>query len=133
VDEERLQKEAFIQDLEKRRHKIKEMGGPERLAAQKKKNKMTARERIDLLMDKGTFHELWMFGASRGHASPEESAADAVITGYGQVNGRTVYVYSQDFTTQGGTLAETHADKICMCLDAAQKAGCPVIGITDSG
>jgi methylmalonyl-CoA decarboxylase subunit alpha len=133
MDEERLQKEGFIADLEQRRQKIMAMGGADRLAAQRKKNKLTARERIDLLIDKGTFHELWMFGASRGHASAEESAADAVITGYGKINGRIVYVYSQDFTTQGGTLAETHADKICMCLDAAQKAGCPVIGINDSG
>ena len=133
MDEEKLQKEAFLKDLDQRRSKILEMGGADRVATQKKKNKLTARERIDLLLDKGSFHELWIFGASRGHASPDDSPADAVITGYGRVDGRTVYVYSQDFTTQGGTLAETHADKICMCLDAAQKAGCPVIGINDSG
>jgi methylmalonyl-CoA decarboxylase subunit alpha len=126
-------KTAQLTDLEQRRQKIAAMGGAERVASQKKKNKMTARERIDLLMDKGTFHELWGFGATRGTANPEETPADAVVTGYGQVNGKTVYVYSQDFTTQGGTLAETHAQKICLCLDAAVKAGCPVIGINDSG
>src|SRR5512147_2716475 len=109
------------------------MGGKDRVASQKKKNKLTARERIDLLLDKGTFHELWMFGTSRGTCSPDEAPGDAVVTGYGKVNGRTVYVYSQDFTTQGGTLAETHANKICLCLDEALKAGCPVIGINDSG
>ncbi len=127
------EKQAFLSELEQRRQKIAAMGGPDRVAGQKKKNKLTARERIDLLMDKGTFHELWMFGTSRGAASPDDAPADAVVTGYGQVNGKTVYVYSQDFTTQGGTLAETHAEKICLCLDAALKAGCPVIGINDSG
>jgi acetyl-CoA carboxylase carboxyltransferase component len=124
---------AQLADLEQRRQKITAMGGPERIAGQKKKNKLTARERINLLIDKGTFHELWGFGVTRGTANPDEAPADAVVTGYGLVNGKTVYVYSQDFTTQGGTLAETHAKKICMCLDAAMKAGCPVIGINDSG
>ncbi|MBN1188699.1 MAG: acyl-CoA carboxylase subunit beta [Dehalococcoidales bacterium] len=133
MEEEKAQKEALVSDLALRRQKIIGMGGPERIASQKKKNKLTARERIDLLMDSGTFHELWMFGTSRGNLGPDKSPADGVVTGYGQVNGRTVYVYSQDFTTQGGTLAETHANKICMCLDAAMKAGCPVIGINDSG
>ena len=127
------EKEQLLADLEARRKKISEMGGEKRVASQKAKGKLTARERIDLLMDKGTFHELWMFGVSRGSASPEESVADAVVTGYGQINGRTVYVYSQDFTTQGGTLAETHAKKISMCQDAAMKAGCPIIGVNDSG
>src|ERR1700690_2235072 len=103
ADEEKAQKEAMLTDLELRRQKIAGMGGPERIATQKKKNKLTARERIDLLLEKGTFHELWMFGTSRGVCSPEEAPADAVITGYGKINGRTVYLYSQDFTTQGGT------------------------------
>ena len=133
MEPEKQSKEASLKELEKRRQKIQAMGGPERIASQKKKNKLNARERIDLLLDKGTFHELWMFGTSRGSCAPEDSPADAVVTGYGQVNGRTVYVYSQDFTTQGGTLAETHANKICLCLDEAMKAGCPVIGINDSG
>jgi acetyl-CoA carboxylase carboxyltransferase component len=126
-------KTAQLADLEQRRQKIAAMGGPDRVASQKKKNKLTARERINLLMDKGTFHELWGFGVTRGTANPDEAAADGIVTGYGQINGKTVYVYSQDFTTQGGTLAETHANKICLCLDAAVKAGCPVIGINDSG
>jgi acetyl-CoA carboxylase carboxyltransferase component len=133
MEAEKQPKSAQLADLEQRRQKILAMGGPERLAAQKKKNKLNARERIDLLLDKGTFHELWMFGTSRGESKPDEAPADAVVTGYGQVNGRTVYLYSQDFTTLGGTLAETHANKICMCIDAAMKAGCPVIGINDSG
>jgi methylmalonyl-CoA decarboxylase subunit alpha len=133
MEDEKQAREAQLADLEQRKQKIREMGGPQRIENQKKKNKLTARDRINLLMDPGTFHELWMFGTSRGAFSPEESPADAVITGYGKINGRTVYVYSQDFTTLGGTLAETHANKICLCLDAAMKAGCPVIGINDSG
>ena len=133
MEAEKQQKAAQLANLEERRQKILGMGGTDRLAAQKKKNKLNARERIDLLLDKGSFHELWMFGASRGASEPEETPADAVITGYGQIDGRTVYIYSQDFTTQGGTLAETHANKICMCIDAAMKAGCPLIGINDSG
>ncbi len=133
METEKQPKKAQLEDLEQRRQKILAMGGPDRLAAQKKKNKLNARERIDLLLDNGTFHELWMFGASRGTAKPDEAPADAVVAGYGLINGRTVYIYSQDFTTLGGTLAETHANKICLCLDAAMKAGCPVIGINDSG
>jgi acetyl-CoA carboxylase carboxyltransferase component len=133
VDEEKQLKDAFMAEMLGKRQKIEDMGGPERIAGQTRKNKLTARDRIDLLMDKGTFHELWAFGVSRGAGSAEEAPADGVVTGYGKVNGRTIYVYSQDFTVQGGTLAETHANKICLCLDAAMKAGCPVIGINDSG
>lgn len=133
MEDEKQKKEAQLAELSRRRQKISEMGGAERVATQKKKNKLTARERIDLLLDKGTFHELWMFGESRGNRNPDEIPADAVVTGYGKINGRPVYIYSQDFTTQGGTLAETHASKICLCLDEAMKAGCPVIGINDSG
>jgi methylmalonyl-CoA decarboxylase subunit alpha len=133
VEDEKQKKDTQLAELAQRRLKIEEMGGKDRVASQKKKNKLTARERIALLLDKGTFHELWMFGTSRGTCSPDEAPGDAVVTGYGKINGRTVYVYSQDFTTQGGTLAETHANKICLCLDEALKAGCPVIGINDSG
>jgi len=133
MEEERVRREGFLGDLEQRRQQITAMGGPDRVEAQRKKTKLTARERIDLLLDPGSFHELWMFGTSRGVHRPEDSPADAVITGYGRINGRTVYLYSQDFTTQGGTLGEIHASKICMCLDEAMKIGCPVIGINDSG
>ena len=133
MDEDKLLKQTFMSDMTGKRQKIEAMGGAERVAGQIRKNKLTARDRIDLLIDKGTFHELWAFGVSRGAGSAEEAPADGVVTGYGKVQGRTVYVYSQDFTVQGGTLAETHANKICLCLDAALKAGCPVIGINDSG
>jgi methylmalonyl-CoA decarboxylase subunit alpha len=133
VDEDKLLKQTLMADMLGKRQKIEAMGGSERVASQVRKNKLTARQRINLLIDKGTFHELWAFGVSRGANNAEEAPADGVVTGYGQVNGRTVYVYSQDFTVSGGTLAETHANKICLCLDAALKAGCPVIGLNDSG
>jgi methylmalonyl-CoA decarboxylase subunit alpha len=133
LDEDKSLKQKLMADMTGKRQKIREMGGAERVAGQIRKNKLTARDRIDLLVDKGTFHELWAFGVSRGAGSAEESPADGVVTGYAKVNGRTIYLYSQDFTVSGGTLAETHADKICLCLDAAMKAGCPVIGINDSG
>ena len=118
-------------DLEQRRNKILEMGGSDRVKTQKKKGKLTARERIDSLLDKGTFQESGMFAKSRGAVT--DIAADGVITGYGKVDGRKVYIYSQDFTSSGGTLAEIHAQKIANILDAALKSGYPVIGINDSG
>ncbi len=133
MDEDKRIKKALMADLEKRRDKIKEMGGKARLEKQKKKGKLTARERIDLLLDKQTFHEIGMFAKSRGAASAEEAPADGVITGHGEIDGRKVFIYSQDFTSIGGTLAEIHARKICNILDSALKTGCPVIAINDSG
>ena len=112
-NEDKQIKQELMADLEKRRQKILEMGGKERIAAQKKKGKLTARERIDLLLDKGTFRETGMFAETRGALPPEETPADAVITGYGEIDGRKVFIYSQDFTSAGGTLAETHSKKIC--------------------
>jgi methylmalonyl-CoA decarboxylase subunit alpha len=131
--DEKEQRQSLLSDLEKRRQTILAMGGPDRIASQKKKNKMTARERIDLLLDKGSFNEIGAFGQTRGTLPIAETAADAVVTGWGTINGRQVYVYSQDFTSAGGTLAETHAKKICNIQDAALKNGCPIIGINDSG
>ena len=127
------QKEKLLTDLEARRQKIKEMGGKARIEAQKQKGKLSARERIDILLDKGTFHEIGMFAKSRGALASEDVPSDGVITGYGEINGKKVYIYSQDFTSVGGTLSETHAKKICNVLDSAMKTGCPVIGINDSG
>ena len=101
MDEDKLLKQTLMADMTGKRQKIEAMGGAERVAGQIRKNKLTARDRIDLLMDKGTFHELWAFGVSRGAGSAEEAPADGVVTGYGKVNGRTVYVYSQDFTVSG--------------------------------
>ena len=121
-----------LAELEKRRAKIKEMGGRENVEKQRKKGKLTARERIDRLLDKGTFREIGMFAKSRSTAYKEVSA-DGVITGYGEIDGRKVYIFSQDFTSMGGTLSEIHGKKICHILDNAMRAGCPIIGINDSG
>ncbi len=129
--EEKQVKEQLLADLKERQEKIKAMGGADRVAAQKKRGKLTARERIDALLDGGTFREIGMFAKSRG--STGDVPADGVITGYGKIDGRKVYIYSQDFTSTGGTLSETHAKKICRVLDGALKDGCPVIGINDSG
>ena len=126
-------KETQLDELEKRRQKIREMGGKQRLEVQKQKGKLTARERIDLLLDKGTFREVGMFAKSRGASSYGEVAADAVVTGYGEIDSRKVYILSQDFTSMGGTLSEIHSKKICNLMDSAMKAGYPIIAIDDSG
>ena len=97
-------KKRQLAELEQRREKIKEMGGQERVEAQKKRGKLTARERIGTLLDKGSFREVGMFAKSRGAAG--EVPADGVITGYGKVDGRKVFIFSQDFTSMGGTLSE---------------------------
>jgi len=133
MTEDSQAKERQLAELRKRREKIKGMGGKERVEIQKRKGKLTARERIDLLLDKGTFREIGMFAKSRGAASYGEVLADAVITGYGKIDGRRVYLFSQDFTSMGGTLSEIHAKKICNVIDSALRAGCPIIGINDSG
>jgi acetyl-CoA carboxylase carboxyltransferase component len=125
-------KQKQLADLEQRYKRAKEMGGGERLEAQKKKGKLSARERIDLLLDKGTFREIGMFARSRGAASGGVPG-DAVITGYGKIDGRKAYIFSQDFTSMGGTLSEMHSRKICHVVDSAMKASCPVIGLNDSG
>ncbi len=124
-------KERQLIELEQRREKTRAMGGGERVEAQKKRGKLTARERIDTLLDKNTFREIGMFAKSRGAIA--DIPADAVITGYGKIDGRKVFIFSQDFTSGGGTLSEIHSKKICSVLDSAMKEGCPVIGINDSG
>ena len=125
-------KENQLAELEDRRGKIREMGGREQLEKQKRRGKLTARERVNVLLDKGTFREIGMFAKSRSTAY-KEIPADAVITGYGKIDGRRVYIFSQDFTSMGGTLSEIHGKKICSVMDNAARAGCPVIGINDSG
>ena len=133
MTEDGQEKERQLAELEERRRKIKEMGGRESVERQKKRGKLTARERIDLLLDEGTFREIGMFAKSRGVASYGEVSADGVVTGYGEIDGRKVYIFSQDFTSMGGTLSEIHGKKICNIMDSAMKAGCPLIGINDSG
>ncbi|HZU04142.1 MAG TPA: acyl-CoA carboxylase subunit beta [Ktedonobacteraceae bacterium] len=111
-------------------------GGPKRIEAQHKKGKLTARERLDLLLDPGTFNELDMFVTHRSidfGLDEQKIPGDGVVTGYGQIDGRLVYVFSQDFTVFGGSLSEAHAEKICKIMDLAMKNGAPVIGLNDSG
>ena len=136
VDDDKQAKDRLLADLTGRWQKAEEMGGGEAVARQKKRGKLTARERIEKLLDKGTFCETGRFAASRSTTlgmDKVEVPADAVITGYGQIDGRRVYIFSQDFTSIGGTLSEIHAKKICDTIDGARKAGCPLIGINDSG
>ncbi|MCC7029535.1 MAG: acyl-CoA carboxylase subunit beta [Chitinophagaceae bacterium] len=111
-------------------------GGEKRIAAQHKKGKLTARERIHILMDEHSFQETGMFVTHRSTdfgMEKEVYPGDGVVTGYGTVNGRLVYVFSQDFTVFGGSLSETHAEKICKIMDLAMQNGAPVIGLNDSG
>jgi len=136
VDEDRQIKDRLLAELQERRQKIEQMGGREAVERQKKRGKLTARERIDQLLDKGTFCEIGRFAKSRSAAfgmDKVEVPADAVVTGYGKIDGRKVYIFSQDFTSVGGTLSEIHAKKICNIIDSALSAGCPIIGINDSG
>jgi propionyl-CoA carboxylase beta chain len=111
-------------------------GGQHRIDAQHKKGKLTARERIELLVDKGTFQELDKFVTHRSTdfgLEKEQYLGDGVVTGYAKINDRLVYLFSQDFTVFGGSLSETHAEKICKIMDLATKVGAPVIGLNDSG
>lgn len=111
-------------------------GGQNRIDAQHKKGKLTARERVEILLDEGSFEEIGRFVTHRSHEfglDKERYLGDGVITGYGKINGRLVYVFSQDFTVFGGSLSETFAEKICKIMDLAMKNGVPVIGLNDSG
>ena len=125
-----------LQELAGRRETARAGGGSRRVAAQHQKGKLTARERVELLLDEGSFEEFDMFVAHRctdfGMAE-ERPCGDGVVTGWGTVNGRQVYVYAQDFTVFGGSLSETHAGKICKIMDMAIQNGAPVIGMADSG
>ena len=111
-------------------------GGQARIDAQHKKGKLTARERLLLLLDDGTFEEIGMLVTHRSHEfglDKEKYLGDGVVTGYGTINGRLVFVFSQDFTVFGGSLSETHAEKICRIMDLAMQNGAPIIGLNDSG
>jgi len=125
-----------IKDLKEREAKLLEMGGKEAVEKQHERGKLTARERINLLFDAGTFRETDIFMRHRGTLfglDKMEIPADGVITGYGKVNGRPVCAFSQDFTARAGTLGEMHSKKICKILDMAMKSGVPVVGFNDSG
>ena len=122
--------------LEKKNAEALLGGGEIRIAAQHKKGKLTARERVTLLLDEGSFEEIGKFVMHRCKdfgLDKEYYLGDGVITGYGTVNGRMIYVFAQDFTVFGGALSETHAEKICKLMDLAMKNGAPLIGLNDSG
>lgn len=125
-----------IQQLDKKNAEALLGGGQKRIDSQHQKGKLTARERVELLLDAGTFEEIGKFVMHRCKdfgLEKEHYLGDGVITGYGTVNGRLVYVFAQDFTVFGGSLSETHAEKICKVMDLAMKNGAPVIGLNDSG
>ncbi|UOA31208.1 Propionyl-CoA carboxylase beta chain [Sulfitobacter sp. DSM 110093] len=126
----------ILEQLEQRREDARLGGGQARIDAQHGRGKLTARERVDLLLDEGSFEEFDMFVTHRCTdfgMQDQKPAGDGVVTGWGTVNGRLVYVFSQDFTVFGGSLSETHAQKICKIMDMAVQNGAPVIGINDSG
>lgn len=125
-----------IAELEARREQARLGGGQKRIASQHAKGKLTARERVELLLDEGSFEEYDMFVAHRcTEFGMEETkfSGDGVVAGWGTVNGRMIYVYSQDFTVFGGSLSETNAKKIIKIMEMAMKNGAPIIGINDSG
>lgn len=125
-----------VERLEKLRKEALKGGGEARIEKQHEKGKLTARERIDLLLDKGSFEEIDKFVTHRSTAfglDKKQILGDGVVTGMGKIHGRPVYVFSQDFTVFGGSLSETHAEKICKIMDLALKNGVPIIGLNDSG
>tara|TARA_B110000285_G_scaffold211708_1_gene254636 strand:- start:1205 stop:2746 length:1542 start_codon:yes stop_codon:yes gene_type:complete len=128
--------EQPFERLERLRAEALQGGGEARIEAQHGKGKLTARERIDLLLDPGTFEEMGMLVKHRSTnfgLEKQQFLGDGVVTGYGHIDGRLVYVFSQDFTVLGGSLAEAHAKKICRIMDLAMKNGAPLIGLNDSG
>jgi acetyl-CoA carboxylase carboxyltransferase component len=125
-----------LEHLEQLRQQARQGGGEDRLDAQRAKGKLTARERLELLLDKGSFHELDMFVTHRTNdfgMDEKKILSDSVVTGWGQIEGRLVYVFSQDFTVFGGSLGEVHSEKVCKVMDLALKNGAPLIGLNDSG
>src|SRR6266496_6161601 len=126
----------ILEQLESKRDAARLGGGQKRIDSQHGKGKLTARERLELLLDEGTFEEWEMFVEHRCTDFGMENQkvpGDGVVTGYGMINGRLVFVFSQDFTVFGGALSEAHAEKICKVMDQAMKVGAPVIGLNDSG
>ncbi len=127
---------AILQKLEEMRAAARMGGGQARIDAQHAKGRLTARERLDVLLDVGSFEELDMYvehNAVDFGMADQVIPGDGVVTGSGTINGRLVFVFSQDFTVFGGSLSERHAQKICKIMDMALKVGAPVIGLNDSG
>src|ERR1700735_3067957 len=128
--------QQIFRRLEEKRQAARLGGGERRIEAQHNKGRLTARERLDVLLDAGSFEEWGMFVEHRSHdfgMGEQTIPGDGVVTGYGTINGRLVFVFSQDFTVFGGSLSEAHAEKICRIMDQALKVGAPVIGLNDSG
>jgi propionyl-CoA carboxylase beta subunit len=126
----------ILRRLEDKREAARLGGGKRRVEAQHARGKLTARERLDVLLDPGSFEEWDMFVEHRSHdfgMAEQKVPGDGVVTGYGTINGRLVFVFSQDFTVFGGSLSEAHAEKICKIMDQAMNVGAPVIGLNDSG
>jgi propionyl-CoA carboxylase beta chain len=127
---------ANIAEMERRRAAARLGGGQKRIDAQHAKGKLTARERIEILLDEDSFEELDTYvehNCVDFGMDQQQIPGDGVVTGSGTINGRLVYVFSQDFTVFGGSLSERHAQKICKVMDTAMKVGAPVIGLNDSG
>ena len=122
-----------IQKLKALRAESKLGGGQDRIDKHHAKGSLTARERIDLLVDKGSFREIGALSTGLNDPKGNDNYGDGVVTGYGQIDGRTVYVYAQDFTVNGGSLGNIHAQKICRVMDLAAETGSPIIGMIDSG
>ncbi|MHB8628683.1 MAG: acyl-CoA carboxylase subunit beta [Aggregatilineales bacterium] len=138
ADQTLIRPDSKLNELDEIRARSRVAGGPDKIERQHKSGKLTARERVDLLLDPGSFREIDAFVVQRtrdfGMDKPENQfMGDSVITGWGTIDGRLVYVYSQDFTVIGGSLSEVHAEKIVKIMDMAMKVGCPVIGLNDSG
>ncbi|MGW8186444.1 MAG: carboxyl transferase domain-containing protein, partial [Desulfobacterales bacterium] len=131
----RAEYSATLETLERLRAESMAAGDPKKIDAQHGKGKLGARERIDLLLDDGTFEEFDVLKTGRGDILGGERSypGDGVITGHGAIAGREVFVFSQDFTVVGGSLGEAHAQKICKVMDLAVKVGAPIIGLNDSG
>src|SRR3954447_7801273 len=128
--------QTVLKQLEDKREAARLGGGVRRIEAQHARGKLTARERLDILLDPGSFEEWDMFVEHRSHdfgIAEQRVPGDGVVTGYGTINGKLVFVFSQDFTVFGGSLSEAHAEKICKIMDRAMEVGAPVIGINDSG
>src|SRR5512138_1791640 len=131
-----MSNQTNIQNLRERKARSRLGGGAERIEAQHLRGRLTARERIDLLLDKGSFREIDPFVVHRTNdfgLDQQKFLGDSVVTGWGTIDGRLVYVFSQDFTVFGGSLGEAHAEKIVKLMDMAVKNGAPLIGLNDSG
>src|SRR5437899_2004618 len=125
-----------LDQLRAREQRAEEGGGTTRVEKQHAAGKMTARERIDFLLDEGTFQEFDKLVEHRSRdfgMDKQKYPGDGVVTGHGLIDGRKVFVFAQDFTVFGGSLSETHAEKICKVMDLAMKVGAPILGLNDSG